>query len=359
MMHDTPSSSRALSNQVIGVNDVRRVLVVDDEEVIRLAMAKFLRGRGYAVETADSGPQALVRLQHGKFELMLCDVRMPEMTGIELVPQALTIDPELAIVMLSAVNDAATASTVLERGAMDYLTKPVELGDLQHAVERVLHRRELRIEQRNVERLIEEEVSVRSALIARESDLTRQASINVIEALVDAHEAKYPAFLGHSQRVAELATAIARELGLDADTVGDIAVAGRLHDVGMIGVRESVLAKPTALTEEEIAHMRDHVGLGVEILAPLRFLGIVLVFVHDHHERWNGSGYPRGLAGDEISLGGRILNAADTYDALTSSRPQREPMTSEEALAFMTGPASQLIDPGVLRALQAVVMSGL
>src|SRR6185503_4719168 len=126
-------------------------------------------------------------------------------------------------------------------------------------------------------------------------------------------------------------------LGLDAETVADIGVAGRLHDVGMIGVRDSVVAKEGLLTGDELAHVRDHVGLGVEILAPLRHLGIVLVFVQDHHERWDGSGYPRGLAREEISIGGRILNAADTYDALTSDRPQRLAMSSEAALGFMTG----------------------
>jgi response regulator RpfG family c-di-GMP phosphodiesterase len=356
-MPDTPPFARALSNQVIGVNDVRRVLVVDDEETIRLAMARFLRARGYDVETADSGPGALRQLQQRKFELMLCDVKMPDMSGIELVPQALSIDPELAIMMLSAVNDPSTATEVLARGAMDYLTKPVELGDLQHAVERVLHRRDLQIEQRNVERLIEEEVSVRSALLARESDIVRRTSLQVIETLVDAHEAKFPFFHGHSQRVAELSSAIARELGLDADLVGDIGVAGRLHDVGMIGVRESVVSKAGLLTGEELAHVRDHVGLGVEILAPLRHLGIVLVFVQDHHERWDGSGYPRGLAGEEISIGGRILNAADTYDALTSDRPQRLAMSSDAALAFMSGDAKALIDPMVLRALLSIVVA--
>jgi response regulator RpfG family c-di-GMP phosphodiesterase len=240
-MHETPTSSRALSNQVIGVNDVRRVLIVDDEETIRLAMSKFLRGRGYHVEVAGSGPEALSRLQQNKFELMLCDVRMPDMSGIELVPQALAIDAELAIVMLSAVNDPGTASEVLARGAMEYLTKPVELPDLQQAVERILHRRELLIEQRNVERLIEEEVSVRSALLERESESVRRTTLQVIEALVDAHESKYPFFHGHSQRVSDLAASIAREMGLDVDMVNDIMVAGRLHDVGMIGVRESVL----------------------------------------------------------------------------------------------------------------------
>jgi response regulator RpfG family c-di-GMP phosphodiesterase len=233
-----------LTNRVIGDGGPWRVLIVDDEETIRLALSKFLRTRGYAVQTAESGAVALDLLQRGKYVLMLCDVRMPGLSGVELVPRALSIDPELAIVMLTAVNDAPTAAEVLSAGAMDYLMKPIELTDLQQALERVLHRRGLSIEQRNVERLIREEVALRTAELEREKLALRALNIDIVEALINALEAKDIYLRGHSQRVAHLAAAIAQDLGLDEDTVEEIRLAGRLHDVGKIGIREAVLNKP-------------------------------------------------------------------------------------------------------------------
>jgi putative two-component system response regulator len=132
-------------------------------------------------------------------------------------------------------------------------------------------------------------------------------------------------------------------------------LAGRLHDVGKIGTRESVLNKPDALTPEEYDHVKEHVRIGMEILAPLKHLGPALAFVHDHHERWDGGGYPRGLRGEEISLGGRILAAADAFDALTSRRAYREPMEPQATLEFLKDHVGKLLDPQVYAALCSVV----
>jgi response regulator RpfG family c-di-GMP phosphodiesterase len=349
------TAARPLTNRLIGGNDIRRILVVDDEETIRLALTKFLRGRGFEVEAAPSGMAALDMLQAARFDLKLCDVRMPEMSGVDLVSHALALDSELAVVMLTAVNDAPTATEVLSRGAMDYLMKPIELPDLQSAIERILHRRALAIEQRNVERLIREEVSIRTAQLEHEKRQLRQLSIDVVDALIKAQEAKDVHLRGHSHRVASLAASIAQEMGLDADTVEDIRIAGRLHDVGKIGIREDVLNKPGKLTEDEMAHVRDHVRIGMEILSPLRHLGQILIYVHDHHEHWDGSGYPRRLRGEQISLGGRIICAADVYDAMTSSRAYRQSMTSDAVLAHLTAHSTPLLDPSVFAALRTVV----
>jgi response regulator RpfG family c-di-GMP phosphodiesterase len=347
-----------LTNRVIGDGGPWRILIVDDEETIRLALAKFLRSRGYTVQTAESGTAALDLLQRGKYVLMLCDVRMPGLTGVELVPRALALDPELAIVMLTAVNDAPTAAEVLSAGAMDYLMKPIELTDLQHAIERVLHRRGLAIEQRNVERLIREEVALRTAELEREQLALRALSIDVVESLVNALEAKDVFLRGHSQRVAHLAAAIAQELSLDADTVEEIRLAGKVHDVGKIGIREAVLHKPGPLSTEEFDHVRDHVRIGVDILTPLRHLGQAVHYVHDHHEHWDGTGYPRGLSGESISLGGRILCAADAFDALTSMRSFRGALTPEATIDYLAAHSGALVDPQVYDVLAAVVRRG-
>jgi len=180
----------------------------------------------------------------------------------------------------------------------------------------------------------------------------------VARALVAAMEAKSPYLRGHSDRVAASAAAIADELGLGEEMVEEIRLAGWLHDVGKIGVRDEVLNKPGRLTAEEMAHVRDHVEVGVRILAPLDPNGRVLEWVMHHHERIDGSGYPAGLRGDAISIGGRILGAADALDALTSPRPFRPAMPIDEAIALLAELGPSAIDPEVLPALASLAGNG-
>jgi putative nucleotidyltransferase with HDIG domain len=348
--HDAPSDSPK--------DMARRVLVVDDEDTIRAAISRFLGTRGYEVDAAGSGAEALELLRGSRYALMLCDVRMPGMSGIDLLQQAVAADATLATVMLTAVNDAPTATQALARGAYDYLVKPVELAELHRAVERALHRRTLRLERQRVEELIRDEVAARTEELEREKEALSALTVSIAQALVNAMEAKSIYLRGHSQRVAELAASIADAMGLDPDTVEAVRLAGRLQDVGKIGIRDEVLNKPGALTREEYEHVKSHVRLGVEILSPLKRLGVVLDYVQDHHERYDGTGYPRGLAGDSISIGGRILAAADAFNALTSLRAYRDPKSPREAVEYLRGMVGSLLDPAVYAALREVVMSG-
>lgn len=339
-------------------DSLRRILVVDDEATIRLALSRFLRSRGYEVEAASSGFDALEALQAGRFALVVCDLRMPGMSGLEVVPRAIEIDPDLAVIMLTAVNDAASATDALSSGAFDYLTKPVELPDLQAAVERALERRVGTLEKRAVERLIRAAVAERTRDLEHEKAALRNLTVSVAETLINAMEAKDVYLRGHSHRVAELGAAVATELGLAEDDVELVRTAGRLHDVGKIGIREEVLNKDGPLTAEEFAHVRAHVRIGIEILSPLQHLGSALEFIRDHHEHWDGSGYPRAVAGEEITVGGRILTAADAFDALTSVRAYRNPMTPDATLDYLRTQAGRLLDPRVYVALDTVVRRG-
>ena len=332
-----------------------RILIVDDEETIRLALRKFLRSRGYEVEIAGSGEQAMQILNNGSFSLMLCDVRMPGMTGVQLVPLARERDQDLAIIMLTAVNDAATATEVLSAGASDYLMKPVELADLQQAVDRALLKRTELIEMRRLDMLIREEVALRTAELEAEKESLRLMSVSIAETLINAMEAKDLYLRGHSQRVAELAGQLAEELGLDPTTSEDLRVAGRLHDVGKIGIREEILNKPGRLTAEEFEHVKQHVEIGLGILAPLFHIKKPLQYVEHHHERWDGGGYPLGLAGEAIPMGARILCAADTFDALTSKRAYREPLEPLAAIEHLRIDAGKQFDPCVYDALVRVI----
>ncbi len=332
-----------------------RILIVDDEETIRLALRKFLRSRGYEVEIAGSGDQALQILEREDFSLMLCDVRMPGMTGVQIVPLAMEKDPNLGIIMLTAVNDAATATEVLSHGASDYLMKPVELADLQQAVDRALTKRTNLMERRRVDKLIREEVTLRTAELEREKESLRLMSVSIAETLINAMEAKDLYLRGHSQRVAELCVELGQELALEDPVIEDLRLAGRLHDVGKIGIREEILNKPGRLTSEEFEHVKLHVRIGLDILAPLVHIKNPLSFIEHHHEHWNGAGYPHGLSGEAIVLGGRILCAADTFDALTSKRAYREPLSPLATLDHLKVDVGTHFDPRVYNALVRVI----
>jgi putative two-component system response regulator len=347
--------SQALDNRVIGDWESRRLLLVEDEEALRAAVATYLTAHGFDVEMAESGEAALLKLQSSRYELMLCDVRMPGMSGLDLVPIARNLDPDLAIVMLTAMNDTPTASQAIERGAMEFLTKPIDFPDLTHALTRVLRRRQIAVDRKNVERLIAFEVERR---MAKEEEVRAVFLANAVEALataIELYESKDRFHPGTSRRVSALARAVGEELALPRRLVVQLEIAGRLHDIGKIALQDSVLNKPGALSAEEFAHVQEHVRLGVEILSPLSQLGDVIDAVRDHHEHWDGSGYPRGLAGEAISLGGRILCAADAFVALTSSRPSRTAMPIDSTIDYLEGHVGGLLDPAVFGALAKVI----
>lgn len=336
------------------VPEAARVLVAADDEATRRSLARFLERRGHDVQVAPGTAAALDaigRAAPGAHALLLCELRRPAAEAAALVATARAHSPHLAIVVLSAAGDAASTRAVFRAGADDVLARPVDPDALDAAVADALSRRAHAIARDGAR------VAARAA--AAPAAAPRGASVPVVEALVTAMEAKDFYLRGRSARVADLAASIAAELGLDEDAVEDVRLAGRLHDVGYIGIPEAILAKPGALTDDEVLAMQAHVRIGLEILAPLHaHLAPVLRAVADHHERWDGSGYPRRLAGEAIALGGRILAAADAYDAVTSARAYRGAMEPRTAIDYLATRAGELLDPAVYAALRTVVERG-
>jgi putative nucleotidyltransferase with HDIG domain len=286
---------------------------------------------------------------------VLLDLRLPDTPGTELVLQLLDQDPNLAILVLTAVNDAATAALCLQRGALDYLVKPVDLADLLRAVQRALRRRDARRESQRLSTMLREEVALRTAELKRERENLQRLSVATLEALVNALEAKDAHLRGHSARVAELSAKVALATGLPEEQIESIRTAGRLHDIGKIGIRESVLTKQGPLTDEEFTHVKTHTLIGAQILAPLQHLADVIGFVRGHHERWDGKGYPDGLAAESIPVGARIIGAVEIFDALTTSRPYQDTMSPPQAVGRMADLVGTVIDPRVHAALTRVV----
>lgn len=331
------------------------VLVVDDEEAILRSLRRFLGTLGFEVLTAGSGEEALEVLRRQRVTAVLLDVRLPGISGIDLVPRVLELEPSAALLMLTAVNDAASASLCLQRGAMDYLTKPIDLDHLSRAINRALLRREQLLEEQRINRWLREEVAERAAEVRAERANLERLSVATLEALVNALEAKDAYLRGHSARVADLAAQVAAEMRYSDEDVELVRTAGRLHDIGKIGIRESVLDKQGQLTAEELAHVQQHVVIGWQILSPLAHLGSVIDIVRSHHEHWDGTGYPDGLAGEQIPWGARVIAAVEVYDALTTSRPYQERVDPEEAVQRMERLAGTVLDANVYRALAAAV----
>jgi putative nucleotidyltransferase with HDIG domain len=331
------------------------VLVVDDEEPIRVALKKYLVQQSYEVFTAATGEEALKLLQRQKIDCMLLDVRLPGISGVDLVPKVMEAEPNIALLMLTAVNDATSAALCMQRGALDYLTKPIDLADLSRAMQRALRRRNAMLEQQNLNQWLKEEVAVRTAEVRSERAKLERLSIATLEALVNALEAKDPYLRGHSARVADLSAMIAAEMQLPDETVDAIRMSGRLHDIGKIGIREEILNKEGPLTADEYEQVKQHVTVGSQILAPLAHLKAIIGYVRSHHERWDGQGYPDQLAGEAIPLGARVLCASEIYDALATSRPYQEKMSPELAVERMRDLVGSVLDPAVHTALEAVV----
>ncbi|HEY7635168.1 MAG TPA: HD domain-containing phosphohydrolase [Gemmatimonadales bacterium] len=331
------------------------LLVVDDEESIRNAVRKFLVLQGYEVATAATGEEALELLHRQKITGMLLDVNLPGVSGIDLVPQIMELEPNIALLMLTAVNDATSAALCMQRGALDYLIKPIDLTHLGRAVHHALQRRSSLLEGQQMNRWLKEEVALRVAERRLEQANQERISVATLEALVNALEAKDPYLRGHSARVADLSAMVAAELECSDELVESVRTGGRLHDIGKIGIREDILNKQGPLTDEEYEHVKQHVLVGSQILAPLVHLKDVIGFVRSHHERWDGFGYPDRLAGDAIPLGARIIGAVEIYDALTTARPYQEKMPPEVAVERMRDLIDTVIDPIVHRALESVV----
>ncbi|HEY4647510.1 MAG TPA: HD domain-containing phosphohydrolase [Gemmatimonadales bacterium] len=331
------------------------LLVVDDEEPIRNALRKFLTQQGYEVVTAGGGEEALEVLQRQRITGMLLDVNMPGITGVELVPLVMEIEPSIALLMLTAVNDATSAALCMQRGAFDYLIKPIDLGHLGRAIHQALRRRHTLLEGQQINQWLKDEVAARVAERRLEQANQERISVATLEALVNALEAKDPYLRGHSARVADLSAMVAAQMGQNDEQIETVRTGGRLHDIGKIGIREEILNKQGPLTKEEFEHVKQHVTVGSQILAPLVHLGDVIGFVRSHHERWDGAGYPDRLRGDAIPLGARIIGAVEIYDALTTARPYQERMPPELAVERIRDLVGSVIDPAVHQALEAVV----
>lgn len=300
------------------------LLIVDDEESVRRLLNNRLTSEGYQCLEAANASQALDKLRHRKISLVMLDIKMPGKSGVELLPEIKSGYPDTSVIMITATADMQTAVQCMKQGAYDYVIKPFELDVIAIGVGRALEQRRLILENKEYQQHLEEKV-------AEQADKIRASFLNAITALVYALEAKDAYTSGHSRKVADLSATIARALNLPQSQINKLRLAGLLHDIGKIGVQESVLNKPGRLTETEFEQVKHHPVIGEHILSPIVDVTEILEAVRNHHEHYNGKGYPDGLQKDEIPLDARILAVSDAYEAMTSERPYRKSMSADAA----------------------------
>jgi putative nucleotidyltransferase with HDIG domain len=327
-----------------------RILVVDDEEAIREIVSSMLASSNYQCRGAASGTEALAILNSGEeFELMLSDLMMPDLDGIGLLERTKELYPDMPVVMVTAVHDISVALGAIRNGAYDYLLKPFEREQLLATVRRGLENRRLKLENRAYQMNLESLVAARTEQLRRAmADLERSYDIT-LEALGDALDLKDAETEGHSKRVTAFTIAIARALGLPGDRIRIIARGAFLHDVGKMAIPDAILRKPGALAPEEVAIMQEHCYRGYQMLRKIPFLAEAAEIVYSHQERWDGTGYPRGLKGQDIPLGARIFAIADTLDAITSDRPYRPSQSFTAAREEIVRWSGRQFDPELVR----------
>ncbi|HEX9385751.1 MAG TPA: HD domain-containing phosphohydrolase [Anaerolineales bacterium] len=315
-----------------------RVLIVDDEYIGRETLQSVLEGEGYELEMAENGLQAIEKAKKLLPDVILLDVMMPGMTGFE-VCQRIRSDPQIAeipIIVLTALDDRESLLNALKAGADDFISKPFDRYELRARL--------LGITQLNrYQKLIQERVKLREANAQLLS--AYEATIEGWSHALDLRDRETE---GHSRRVTQLTVKLAQALGMSIDDIMHIRRGALLHDMGKIGIPDSILHKPDKLTDEEWAIMRQHPQLAYDMLYPIEYLHPALLIPLNHHEKWDGMGYPHGLKAEEIPIEARLFAVVDVWDALTSDRPYRPAWSQEEALTYIREQSGKHFDPQVV-----------
>jgi cyclic di-GMP phosphodiesterase len=329
------------------------ILIVDDELEITEILADLL-SEEYDCYRAASAEEALVFLQESDFELVISDITMPGMSGLDMIPHVKSFSPNTVVVMISGMQTVESAIGALRLGAFDYVMKPFDLRQVEAVVKRALEHHELIVAKQRYENHLEELVEQRTAELDRALDSLEEAYRSTLKALTTALETRDQETHGHSERVVSYSLRLGREYGLNRKEMKALEFGSLLHDIGKIGVPDSILRKPSKLTEEEWVLMREHPLHGQQILRGIEFLQGAARVVAQHHEKWDGTGYPLGLQEEDIDVNARIFAVADAFDAITSDRVYRRGKSYEAAAKELDEWAGRQFDPKVVEAFHRV-----
>jgi putative nucleotidyltransferase with HDIG domain len=330
-----------------------KILVVDDEEAIREVISTLLDAQGLQCTTASNGKLGLEAFRKDTFDLVLSDIVMPEMDGLKLLAELRLDDPDVPVIMVTAMHDISIALEAIRAGAYDYILKPFEKDQLYLSVRRALEHRNLVLENRTYQSDLEQLVAERTQQLSIALQDLEQSYDYTLEALGGALDAKDAETEGHCQRVTAFTITIARAMGVEKGLLRHIARGAFLHDIGKMGVPDNILTKPGPLTAEEREIMRRHCDIGYAVLERIPFLKEAAEIVLSHQECYDGSGYPRGLKGEQIPIGARIFAVADTLDAMISDRPYRKALPISAAREEIQRFSGKQFDPRVVEVFMA------
>ena len=319
------------------------ILVVDDDAQIRRLLGRMFAKQGYGCTLAADAAEARKCLDDQTFDLVLCDVNMPGESGVELTRYIVPRYKETAVIIVTGVDDPKVADSAIDAGTYGYIIKPFNPSEVIINVRNALRRRDLEIKNRHYRENLEQMVAERTGQL-------HEVLGGTIKAMSRAVEKRDPYTAGHQQRVAELAVAMAREMGLTSDQIEGIHMAGIVHDLGKISVPAEILNKPGRLSDLEFGLIKTHCNAGYDILKEIRFPWPIAQMVLFHHEKMNGSGYPKGLSGEDIIPEVRILCVADVVEAMASHRPYRPALGIDVALEEISDNAGRLYDPEAVKA---------
>jgi response regulator RpfG family c-di-GMP phosphodiesterase len=336
------------------------ILIIDDEEPIRRLLALYLSDE-YTCVTASGADEANVLLAGSSFNLVMTDITMPGTSGIELCENINQAHPDTVVIMVSGMTDINYAVEAMRHGAFDYVVKPFDLSHVLMSVERALRYQALIAAKRHYEQSLEETVRLRTAELRSLNENLNQMLEALyqnyratLRALAGALEARDYETAGHSDRVVAYSLRLGRELGLGHKELIALEQGALLHDIGKIGVRDSILLKSGKLTEGEWVEMREHINYGLRIINGIDFLSGAAPVVGEHHEKYDGTGYPSRLQGDMIHLNARIFAVADAFDAITSDRPYRKSASYADARTELVANSGRHFDPSVVNAFLKV-----
>jgi putative nucleotidyltransferase with HDIG domain len=324
------------------------ILIVDDEEAIREVVSCLLDAQGYHCSTVSNGQEALAWLKNKSCDLVLSDMLMPGMGGMELLGHLKKHDPELPVVMVTATHDLSTAIEAIRHGAYDYILKPFEKNQLFMSVGRAIEHRRVVLENRDYQHNLEKLVEKRTAEVHRALIQLEQSYDETLQALGRALDLKDAETQGHCERVTAFTLAIAKAMDIDSVMLPQIGRAAFLHDIGKMAIPDRILLKPGPLNDEERKVMRTHCDIGYNMLVQIPFLREAAEIVLAHQEYFDGTGYPRGLQGEAIPLGARIFAVADALDAMISDRPYRKALSMDHARKEIQRCSGTQFDPKVV-----------
>jgi putative two-component system response regulator len=331
----------------------KKILTVDDDDYIREIFEEYLEDRDYKVLQAENGLLGLETFHRETPDLVMLDIRMPEMDGLELLEHITQESPDTPVIVISGVGEIGDAIKALKLGAWDYIPKPIhDMEVVEHAINQAFERAEFIEHKKSYQEHLEKEVRLRTKEVELKRAEAEEANIDLQKALeatiniiAKTAEMRDPYTAGHQRRTATLAKAIAAEMGLSGQQIEGVFMAGVVHDLGKISVPAEILTKPGRLSDVEFSLISTHSQTAYELLKTISFPWPIAQIVYQHHERLDGSGYPQGLLADQILLEAKVLCVADAVEAMASDRPYRPAKGVDVALEHIQEEKGTLYDP--------------